>query len=205
MSLHKIGLKYNTDKATYHNFCEIYDNALTHLKESQIKFMEIGIWKGHSLKMWYEYLTNAKIYGVDILDRKEFENDRIKTFIVNQEKETELKTLPDNMDVILEDGGHTMFQQQLTFKVLFNDKLKSGGIYILEDLHTSKEMYYKTHGSNPHNNTLNLLIDLKNNSISENSNYFLTKDEILKLKEQIESIDIYETKEDSITSIIKKK
>ena len=39
-------------------------------------------------------------------------------------------------DIIIDDGGHTMKQQQTSFGVLFKN-VSSGGLYILEDLHTS--------------------------------------------------------------------
>ena len=45
------------------------------------------------------------------------------------------------VDVIIDDGGHTMNQQKTSFKVLF-PYLKSDGVYIIEDLHTSYWRYY---------------------------------------------------------------
>ena len=130
MILHSLGVKYGTDKATYHNFCNIYENKLGHLKEDKIRFLEIGIASGSSIKMWRDYFTNAEIVGVDILDRKYLEDDRIKTLVVNQEKVDELNSISGDFDIIVEDGGHTMYQQQITLKVMFK-KLKPGGIYIL--------------------------------------------------------------------------
>ena len=40
------------------------------------------------------------------------------------------------MDIIIDDGGHTMKQQVTTFEETWN-QLKDGGIYLCEDLHTS--------------------------------------------------------------------
>jgi hypothetical protein len=205
MSLHELGLKHKTDKAHYHNFTHIYDERLKNLIDEPINFLEIGVEHGYSLKMWCEYFKKAKIFGADILDKSFMDDERIKTFKINQENEKDLTLLPKNLDVIVDDGGHTMLQQQLTFKIVFDRNLKSGGVFILEDLHTSKERYYTTHGSNDKNNTLKLLFDLKNKKISEDNQYFITKLEFDKLLSQIESIDIYEIGDDSITSIIIKK
>jgi hypothetical protein len=205
MNLHKLGLKYKTDKAYYHNFTNVYDERLRHLINKPINFLEIGIGDGSSLLMWCEYFKKGKIFGADILDKRSIENERIKIFQVDQENEKNLILLPKNLDVILDDGGHTMLQQQITFKILFEHNLKSGGFFILEDLHTSKETYYTTHGSNNKNNTLKLLFDLKNKEISEDNEYFITKSEFYNLLSQIKSIDIYEIGEDSITSVIIKK
>lgn len=43
--------------------------------------------------------------------------------------------LPE-LDVVLDDGGHTMGQQLVSFQNLFL-KVKEGGLYIVEDTHTS--------------------------------------------------------------------
>ena len=39
-------------------------------------------------------------------------------------------------DIIVDDGGHTMLQQQNTLAALW-DRLQPGGLFIVEDLHTS--------------------------------------------------------------------
>ena len=45
------------------------------------------------------------------------------------------------LDILIDDGGHTMNQQITTFEVLF-DKVKEDGIYLCEDLHTSYFKYF---------------------------------------------------------------
>ena len=46
-------------------------------------------------------------------------------------------------DIIIDDGGHTMKQQITSFTYLL-PKVRSGGLYVIEDLHTS---YFKTQDS----------------------------------------------------------
>lgn len=216
-SLHELGSKYGTDKATHHNYLNLYESNLLHLRNSPIRFLEIGISTGASLKMWEEYFTNAQIYGADIRGEEErrlifvdknifFDESKTKTLVTNQESVEDLENLPDELDVIVDDGGHTMLQQQLTLKTIFK-KLNSGGIYILEDLHTSTPDFWDgcNYGRTNTNNTLNLLNDLKKNKISENSNYFISENDFLDLVNQISNIEIVEIKRGSITSIIKKK
>jgi hypothetical protein len=63
--LHELGLKYKTDKATYHNFLKFYEK---HINKALVKkFLEIGVYKGASLKMWREYFDEATVIeGWDI-------------------------------------------------------------------------------------------------------------------------------------------
>lgn len=211
-SLFEIGLKHKTDK-TSHNYLSFYDELLSPLRLELLRFLEVGVAFGYSLKMWEEYFPNAIIYGADIDDKKEYETKRTKIFVINQEKIEELMTLPNNLDVILDDGGHTMLQQQITLNTLFKHKLKPGGIFILEDLQTSisTQNFFQT----PTNNTIKLLNDLKNKKLSEDSNFFITEEDFYELVNQIESLEILHTRndynlsqdafKDSITAIIKRK
>lgn len=222
MNLHEIGLKYGTDKAYSHEFTKVYENIFSEHRHKELKFLEVGIWVGSSLKMWEEYFTNAKIYGADkftederidiskrYLDGKhrdiKFDELKTKTFVVDQENVNELLRLPGDLDIIIEDGGHTMIQQQISLNVLFRKKLKSGGIYILEDLHTSNEIYWDSYGGNLQNNTLRLLNDLNDKKVSIDSNYFINNEDFQILVDEIYSIEIFKVKENSITSIIRKK
>jgi hypothetical protein len=204
MRLTELGIKFNTDKATYHRYTGFYDELLFPLQNSPINFLEIGILNGASLLMWNEYFPNAKIYGVDINPHSHLNSDKITTIVANQEKERDLLALPNDLHVIVDDGGHTMLQQQLTLKVMFK-KLLPGGTYILEDLHTSLPGFYSSYQSNPYNNTLRLLKDLQNKKLSEDSSYHITSDDFNNLLNQIEKIEIIENSSQSITSIIKKR
>jgi hypothetical protein len=226
MTLHEIAVKHRTDKAE-HLFTNVYDEAFSHLRDRNLRFLEVGIWMGASINMWEEYFKNAEIFAADIMtesERKETSltyeggiysdieiSPKVKTFVVNQEKESELLTLPDDLDIIVEDGGHSMLQQQITFNVLFNHKLKPGGYYVLEDLHTSEDIFYPAghvwnlFGANEHNRTLELLYDLQKGRIRENNQYYISGHDFTKLLEQIEYIKIFKVKFGSTTSIIKKR
>jgi hypothetical protein len=203
-NLQEIGLKYKTDKATHHKFCDVYEVFLKDIKNNNLNFLEIGVLNGASLKMWEEYLPNSNIYGADIYDKSFLNNDRIKTFILNQEDEKELNNINMKFDIIVDDGGHTMLQQQITLKTMIN-KLNPGGIYILEDLHTSNLDRKHGYGNTEDNNTLRLINDLKDKELSNGNNYFINKDDFHKIISFIDDIEIFETIPGSITSVIKVK
>jgi len=131
----------------WNHYFEIYDRHLRHLKDQKINILEIGISHGGSLEMWnYYFKGNATIYAVDINPEcKKFESDNIKIFIGSQEDESFLKSLKNDIpkiDILIDDGGHTMKQQITTFNTLY-DHVTENGLYICEDLHTS---YWKNYG-----------------------------------------------------------
>ena len=74
-----------TDKGPQdHNFTEIYDHILFPMRDEEIRILEIGVADGGSLLMWQDYFPKATIDGIDIKNKKKFENDRVKTHIGDQ-------------------------------------------------------------------------------------------------------------------------
>lgn len=206
-SLTSISVKYDTDKIS-HGYFYIYDKYLKPLFGKKINLMEIGVSNGESLKVWNEFFEGSNIIGIDIEDKTEYETNNIKTIIANQESDVDLKKLPKDMDIIIDDGGHKMIQQQRSLVNLFSNNLKNGGYYIIEDLQTSDKSFQEscnhTWGGNESNNTLKLLQDLKKGVLSENSEYFITMSEFSQLKKSIEYLEIYEIKWGSTMAVLKK-
>ncbi|MDR5589692.1 class I SAM-dependent methyltransferase [Christiangramia sp. SM2212] len=139
----------NQDNAIHKwlHYFDIYDLWFKKYKNKQIIILEIGVYQGGSLKMWREYFgENAKIYAIDINpDCKQFESPNTKIFIGSQEDRDflrEVRAQIPEIDILVDDGGHTMQQQIITFEELY-PHLKFGGIYLCEDLHTS---YWKIYG-----------------------------------------------------------
>lgn len=166
--LHELGIKYHTDKAYLHNFCNDYEKLL----RKDIKTLwEIGILDGASLRMWSEYYPNAKIIGYDIEDKSSLSfNDNVSVKLLDQSNKSQLSDLAKqtDIDIIVDDGSHIIQHQILTFEMLFNC-LKSGGQYILEDLHTSTNV----HNANDYriyNNkgALQYLLDIISNNVPVN-------------------------------------
>jgi hypothetical protein len=136
MNLDELAKKNYLDKGSpSHNYAEKYDQILSHLRKKITNVMEIGVFRGASLKVWEEYFPNAIINGVDIdPECKISESGRIKISIADQGNETQLKELEKlgPFDLIIDDGSHIWKHQILTFKTLF-PFIKRGGIYIVED------------------------------------------------------------------------
>ena len=133
--------QYKTDKGDLlHHYTEVYECFFYPMKASARKFCEIGILEGASLKMFADYFGLADIYGIDIQDSSRFNSGRIKTFVADQANRKQLAAFAaaggSDFDLILDDGGHSMEQQQVSFGFLFK-LVRPGGYYIIEDVHTS--------------------------------------------------------------------
>lgn len=132
----------NTNRVIHkwEHYFEVYDRHLSPYRNREIVILEIGVFQGGSLQMWKNYFgTKAKIYGIDIDPKcKEYEEENIEIFIGSQSDKnflSELKKKIPKIDIVIDDGGHTMNQMKTSFFELY-DHVKEDGIYALEDLHT---------------------------------------------------------------------
>lgn len=125
----------------WHHYFEIYEFWFKKYKDKPVVILEIGVFQGGSLKMWEDYFgDNCKIYGIDINPEcKGFENEKTKIFIGSQsDKEflEQVKSQIPKVDILIDDGGHMMDQQIISFETLY-DHVKPNGYYLCEDIHTS--------------------------------------------------------------------
>lgn len=142
-----LALAAGADKASsFHNYTEVYSRYLAELKDKPLTFLEIGIYKGASVKFWESYFTQAQLHFIDIdFSRIQYHSTRSHYHCLDQSNMLGLKvfgTTIGGFDVVIDDGGHTMDQQINSFKALF-PFVRKGGLYIIEDLHTS---YWKSFG-----------------------------------------------------------
>ena len=154
--LSKLALKYGTDKYGSHYYTTHYYRNFQHLREQPIKLLEIGIGGyedakvgAESLKMWKEFFPNGQIYGLDIEDKRHFEEERIKIFHCSQTDTKSLDTINKEFgpfDIIIDDGSHVNEHIITTFEHMF-PLLKEDGIYSVEDIQTA---YWPPFGGNSH-------------------------------------------------------
>lgn len=129
------------------HYFEIYETYFSRYRDQPIVFLEIGVQNGGSYKMFREYFgEKAHFIGIDVDPRcKRFEEPGFEVFIGSQKDKKFLseilKSIP-KIDIILDDGGHTMNQQKNSFEVLF-EHLNPNGVYLIEDTHTS---YWNAYG-----------------------------------------------------------
>lgn len=206
--------RYPTDKCLDgHKFIEIYQDLFEKDRDSMERFFEIGILNGVSHLMWREYFPNAEIFGIDVRDYSEqSEGSGISTFVADQSNREDLELCIDNFggdfDVILDDGGHAMDHQQVSLGYLFQ-YIKPGGMFIIEDIHTSLPAYYpdpdfKVNESETNTTLFMLEWFMRTGKIQS---MYMNKAEILYLEQNIESVQINyrDTRHHSMMCIIRKK
>ena len=129
------------------HYFEIYETYFSKYRGKEINILEIGLFQGGSIQLWQNYFGDKlNYYGIEIDPKcKRYEENKVKIFIGSQSDPqflAEVISQIPKLDIIIDDGGHTMNQQIVSFKSLFNH-VKDDGIYLIEDLHTS---YWKVYG-----------------------------------------------------------
>ena len=149
-SLDGIAARYGTDKGTQHagrmtrkgrlapkRYTLSYERFLGPQRLEPLALLEIGIDRGASLRMWEDYLPNARIAGIDMKRRcRKYASERSRVFIGSQTDPAFLESVATEVgpfDVIVDDGGHTMEQHLISLTTLWKH-VKPGGVYFIEDL-----------------------------------------------------------------------
>ena len=135
----------------WRHYLEALERHLERFRGRDVHVLEFGVLHGGSLHMWRHFFgARSRIYGVDIDPRcARFEADGIRVFTGDQGDRVFLRRLRDEIpqvDVVIDDGGHTMTQQIATFEELF-PHVSERGMYVCEDLHTS---YWEEFGGGMH-------------------------------------------------------
>lgn len=157
IELDDLGKQNGTDKSSlYHNYLNKYEFFLKKWKQKEIILLELGVYKGASLEMWKNYFQKATIYGVDWnSDCAKYKSKLSSSFeqAVSHEHKHESK----NCNVIIGDLGSESFLDEigkLSPNIIIDDashlwshqikaicyllpKIKSAGVFIMEDLTTS--------------------------------------------------------------------
>lgn len=215
-SLELLARKYGTDKYT-HGFAATYDKAFSSQRDQFSRVTEIGVFFGASILMWRDYFPHATIFGLDTFEGKQgngnaFVNSdqfwlsqnnnphpRIKLSKVDQSKRSDLKKWasqqePVSMDIIVDDGSHLMYDQQISWEILW-PLVRPGGYFIIEDLHSSLASDYDVLPDKS-NSTLRLLETRTVSPYWEDASIF----------DFVDTIDIVRNHNNtSITGLIRKK
>jgi len=138
-SLDELATEYGTDKGPDgHGHTKFYREIFESRRQQIKTVLEIGVYKGASLRMWNVYFPYANIYGIDN-NAKVLKYTKHKIFIGDQEDVLFLQKVIDTVgkpfNLVIDDGGHTQEQHIVSFETLW-PAVAPGGYYVIEDLHT---------------------------------------------------------------------
>lgn len=149
-SFYEIAKAHGTDKVdAQHMFHPFYERHLGHLRTQKFTLLEIGVLRGASMRTWREYFPHARLMAVDIDEIPEktlppgvefFRGDQLDPQFLQR-----VAYAAGGFDVIIEDGGHRMDQQKMSFSILF-PHVRPDGYYVIEDSATS---YVPKYGGGP--------------------------------------------------------
>lgn len=123
------------------HYYDIYERDLARYRERPISFLEVGVFKGGSVPMWKAFFANdSRLTFIDIdpacADRAE---PGTTIEIGNQADPDFIRRIVETygpFDVVVDDGSHINAHQIKTFELLW-PHISDGGLYIVEDCHTS--------------------------------------------------------------------
>lgn len=131
--------KYDdTDKIANKMF-DYYDKVLEPWVDREVKVLELGVYKGDSLLLWSDYFSKGTIVGIDVKLAKNFiPGERVQVYEGSQGdteflSEVANKVAPEGFDIIIDDASHIGILTKKSFWHLFENHLKPGGLYAIED------------------------------------------------------------------------
>ena len=165
--------KYGSDKGAIktsghpypwpsHTYADFYSRLFSHCRHSIKNVFECGLGTdnpnlvsgmgadgnpGASLCVWRDYFPNAMIYGADIDRKILFDEERIKTFYIDQPDPKAIEAFwnavgVSNFDFMVDDGLHTFELGTCLFSHSVAH-LSKDGVYIIEDVPPYELLRYK--------------------------------------------------------------
>lgn len=142
----RLGECFRTDKWGSHWYLQHYQEHFSALRKRSLNLLEIGVGDysdpaegGSSLRMWKAYFPNARIFGMDVYDKRGLEEDRIRILQGSQTDQRFLRRVVEEVggfDIVIDDGSHINSHVIETFEMMF-PLLRNPGIYAIEDAQTS--------------------------------------------------------------------
>lgn len=123
-------------------YFDVYERHLSKFVGKAPKILEIGVAGGGSIELWLKYFgEGTQAIGVDIDPRcLKYKYEGNGTVIMGNQGDAnfwdEFLDKNTDFDIIIDDGSHIMEHQIITLQKTF-PHLKTGGVFICEDTHTS--------------------------------------------------------------------
>ena len=182
--------KYYSTK--HKNYFKIYDHIFKKYIGKKIILVEIGVLNGGSLFMWRNFFDGeAEIIGVDLNpNAKKWEKNGFKIFIGNQSDPNFWRDFfkkVGNVDVVIDDGGHTNKQQVFTLLETIPN-INDNGMLVVEDVHSSYMTKFRNPSKYSFVNFSKIIVDQLNSKFK-----VLDKKKMNFLQEKIFSVEFYQS------------
>jgi hypothetical protein len=147
LPLRRMGGYHGTKKLPH--YFDVYTDYLHGWRHRSFSMLELGVYRGESLRMWRNYFPRATIYGLDIDPDSARRADGFKVFTGSQTDPEFLGHVLDeigpDLRVVIDDASHVTAFTMASFEAIF-PRLASGSIYFIEDL----GLTYDDQGWNEH-------------------------------------------------------
>ena len=149
---------YETDKGSVHSYIDVYQDLFSIQRVMAKTFLEIGLFHGHSMRMWEQYFVYADVHGIDCSDQPIGGMADLRPMIAEgvhkihimdaTNKEQVDKEFGDmKFDIVIDDGNHNLDSQLKTIEI-FKPRMNEGGCIVVEDiqdLDNYKDMFLASH------------------------------------------------------------
>jgi hypothetical protein len=192
---------YNADHRSdkWQPYFNVYDRHISQYRNRPITLVEVGVQGGGSLDMWAQYLhKDSTIIGIDIdpeCAKHVYKYPNVQVVIGDQGNPAFWDEFLKNksIDVFVDDGGHFMHQQIISFEKVWHN-LNMGGTFICEDTHTS--YWAITGGALNHKDSFieysKNYIDVLHYDWKEHTNHILENNKEL-VKDTLTSVHFYDS------------
>jgi hypothetical protein len=143
LTQHKLCLSQNpngTDKEFPKMYISrIYDPIIASLQNVEFNFVEIGVRTGASVHLWSEYFKQMRFIGIDnevdvVWQNSDWlEGKNIQYMKADAYRNETLALLPPTLDVLIDDGPHSI-SSQIWVATNYTPRLAAGGIIFIEDI-----------------------------------------------------------------------
>lgn len=164
MTLDEIAIKHGCDKSSiHHDYCRIYEKYFksNFADNYPLSLLEIGYGGyddpdkgGESARMWKEFMNVPTLPGsitiTDIHPKRNWPGgvEFLLCDVTDKEDFALLYFSAPHYDIIIDDGSHLNADIIAAFKNLW-PVLNPGGLYCIEDVHSSYDPYYKDSNTYP--------------------------------------------------------
>jgi hypothetical protein len=116
-----------------------YEALFAPLADLPLNILEIGVYKGVSVRTLASYFASARIVGLDLslpaIDPSRYPS--VSLFVCDQRDAAGMgaicdRLMPGGIDIVIDDASHVGEYSFVTYRALF-PRVKAGGLYIVED------------------------------------------------------------------------